>query len=216
MHCQVGIAVSHINEGKLQEALEILDYIIGSATGPQNTGAYIARGTARAILRDLEGACSLCALTVAFVDLPDLSWSSICSSQSAARSRGLHLPSSRLCMLVCSPSHANASKQFCGRGCAGHDNVDLPGWSGRGCRTEACSLAGAVQDFSVTIREMPTYGDAWMRRGQARAAMGEEEAAMHDFEQCARLTADPGPKVTPSSTGLLRAADPLCPCGDGT
>ena len=71
MPLQVGIAVSHINEGKLQEALEILDYIIGSATGPQNTGAYIARGTARAILRDLEGVCSPCVLTVAFLDLSD-------------------------------------------------------------------------------------------------------------------------------------------------
>ena len=85
MRSQVGIAVSHINEGKLQEALEILDYIIGSATGPQNTGAYIARGTARAILRDLEGVCSLSVLAVAFVDQPDpfLPWYSICSSQSA-------------------------------------------------------------------------------------------------------------------------------------
>ena len=85
MRFQVGIAVSHINEGKLQEALEILDYIIGSATGPQNTGAYIARGTARAILRDLEGVCSLSVLAVAFVDQPDpfLPWYSICSSKSA-------------------------------------------------------------------------------------------------------------------------------------
>ena len=52
-----------------------------------------------------------------------------------------------------------------------------------------------MEDFSVTIREMPSYGDAWMRRGQARAAMGEDEAAMRDFEQCAKLTADSGPKV---------------------
>ena len=51
----VGIAVSHINEGKLEEAMEILDYIISSTTGPHNTGAHIARGTARAMLRDLEG-----------------------------------------------------------------------------------------------------------------------------------------------------------------
>lgn len=52
----VGIAVSHINEGKLLEALEILDFIIGSTQGPHNTGAHIARGTARAMLHDLEGA----------------------------------------------------------------------------------------------------------------------------------------------------------------
>ena len=65
-----------------------------------------------------------------------------------------------------------------------------------------------MEDFSVTIREMPTYADAWMRRGQARAAMGEEKAAMRDFEQCAQLTADPGPKVMPSSTGPIRVADP--------
>ena len=51
----VGIAVSHINEGKLEEAMEILDYIISATTGPHNTGAHIARGTARAMLRDLEG-----------------------------------------------------------------------------------------------------------------------------------------------------------------
>lgn len=51
----VGIAVSHINEGKLDQAMEILDYIISNTTGPQNSGAHIARGTARAMLRDLEG-----------------------------------------------------------------------------------------------------------------------------------------------------------------
>ena len=51
----VGIAVSHINEGKLNEAMEILDYIISATTGPHNTGAHIARGTARAMLRDLGG-----------------------------------------------------------------------------------------------------------------------------------------------------------------
>ena len=44
--------------------------------------------------------------------------------------------------------------------------------------------AGAVEDFSVTIKEMPAYADAWMRRGQARAAMGEDEDALQDFEQC--------------------------------
>ena len=51
----VGIAVSHINEGKLEDSMEILDYIISATTGPHNTGAHIARGTARAMLRDLEG-----------------------------------------------------------------------------------------------------------------------------------------------------------------
>lgn len=73
-----------------------------------------------------------------------------------------------------------------------------------------------MEDFSVTIREMPTYGDAWMRRGQARAAMGEDEAAMCDFEQCAQLTADPGPKVMPSGTGPMGLADPFWPCRHGT
>ena len=35
--------------------MEILEYIISTTAGPQNTGAHIARGTARAMLRDLEG-----------------------------------------------------------------------------------------------------------------------------------------------------------------
>ena len=52
----VGIAVSHINEGRLQEALDILEHIIGSAGEGQHTmGAHIARGTARAMMRDLPG-----------------------------------------------------------------------------------------------------------------------------------------------------------------
>ncbi len=56
----VGIAVSHINEGKLGEALDILDHILGSSRGAHSTGAHIARGTARAMLRDLEGVWSPC------------------------------------------------------------------------------------------------------------------------------------------------------------
>ena len=55
--------------------------------------------------------------------------------------------------------------------------------------------AGAVEDFSVTIKEMPAYADAWMRRGQARAAMGEDEDALQDFEQCLKLTSEPARKV---------------------
>ena len=55
--------------------------------------------------------------------------------------------------------------------------------------------AGAVEDFSVTIKEMPVYADAWMRRGQARAAMGEDEDALQDFEQCLKLTSEPARKV---------------------
>ncbi len=56
-------------------------------------------------------------------------------------------------------------------------------------------LAGAVEDFSVTIEEMPAYADAWMRRGQARAAMGEDGDALQDFEQCLKLTSETPRKV---------------------
>lgn len=49
----------------------------------------------------------------------------------------------------------------------------------------------------MTIKEMPAYGDAWMRRGQSRAAMGNDEDALQDFEQCLALTSEPARKVFP-------------------
>ena len=64
-------------------------------------------------------------------------------------------------------------------------------------------LSGAVEDFSVTIAEMPTYGDAWMRRGQARAAMGKDDDALHDFQQCLKLTSEPARQVSSTLACLL-------------
>ena len=51
----VSIAVGHVNEGNLTEALDILDHIIATTTGAHLSGAHVARGTARAMLRDLQG-----------------------------------------------------------------------------------------------------------------------------------------------------------------
>lgn len=51
----VSIAVGHVNEGNLTEALDILDHIIATTTGAHMSGAHVARGTARAMLRDLQG-----------------------------------------------------------------------------------------------------------------------------------------------------------------
>jgi hypothetical protein len=45
-----------------------------------------------------------------------------------------------------------------------------------------------VEDFTATIQEVPSYGDAWMRRGQARAALGEDEDALADLQRCLELT----------------------------
>lgn len=53
--------------------------------------------------------------------------------------------------------------------------------------TNACT-AGAVNDFTVTIKSVPSYGDAWMRRGQARAALGQDEDALADLQTCLELT----------------------------
>ena len=38
---------------------------------------------------------------------------------------------------------------------------------------------------------MPSYGDGWKRRGQARAALGQAEAALADFTQALQLVAEP-------------------------
>ena len=51
----VSIAVGHVNEGNLSEALDILDHIIASTSGAHLSGAHVARGTARAMKRDLTG-----------------------------------------------------------------------------------------------------------------------------------------------------------------
>ena len=50
----VGLAVAQINEGKVDAALSLLDEAINSSSSP-NIGAYVARGTARALKRELEG-----------------------------------------------------------------------------------------------------------------------------------------------------------------
>ena len=43
----------------------------------------------------------------------------------------------------------------------------------------ACLVCtAAVDDFGKAIALEPRYADAWKRRGQARAALGENEAAL--------------------------------------
>lgn len=51
----VSIAVGHVNEGNLSEAIDILDHIIATTNGAHLSGAHVARGTARAMMRDLKG-----------------------------------------------------------------------------------------------------------------------------------------------------------------
>lgn len=57
----IGIAVEHINSGQVDQAILLLDSAINSSAEP-NMGALIARGTARALKRDLKGSSpnSLC------------------------------------------------------------------------------------------------------------------------------------------------------------
>lgn len=53
----IGLAVSQINAGKLDEAEKLLSSIIrDSDKKAPNLGAHVARGTARALRRELEGA----------------------------------------------------------------------------------------------------------------------------------------------------------------
>jgi len=44
-------------------------------------------------------------------------------------------------------------------------------------------LTGAVQDFSGAIEVEPRYADTWKRRGQARCAQGDTDAALTDFQR---------------------------------
>ena len=51
----------------------------------------------------------------------------------------------------------------------------------------------------MTIEKVPAYGDAWMRRGQARAALGEDEDALVDLARCLQLSAtEPARQVRPA------------------
>ena len=53
----IGLAVTQINAGKLDEADKLLTNIINeSDKKAPNLGAHVARGTARALRRELEGA----------------------------------------------------------------------------------------------------------------------------------------------------------------
>jgi tetratricopeptide (TPR) repeat protein len=51
-----------------------------------------------------------------------------------------------------------------------------------------------VEDFTVVVKEMPGYADAWMRRAQARAALGEDEDALADLDTCLGLAAGERPR----------------------
>ncbi|KAK9791186.1 hypothetical protein WJX73_002593 [Symbiochloris irregularis] len=48
-------------------------------------------------------------------------------------------------------------------------------------------LKGAVEDFSVAIDTVPQYMDAWKRRGQARAALGDLDLAAQDLLRCLEM-----------------------------
>ena len=51
-------------------------------------------------------------------------------------------------------------------------------------------LPAAVKDFSKAISIDPACGDAWKRRGQSRAAMGQDVEALQDLSQAMRLLND--------------------------
>jgi len=51
-------------------------------------------------------------------------------------------------------------------------------------------LPAAVKDFSKAIAIDPACGDAWKRRGQSRAAMGQDVEALQDLSQAMRLLND--------------------------
>ena len=68
----------------------------------------------------------------------------------------------------------------------------------------------------MTIKEMPVYADAWMRRGQARAAMGEDEDALQDFEQCLKLTSEPARKVSQGCPSCMCICNEITPSPEQT
>lgn len=39
-------------------------------------------------------------------------------------------------------------------------------------------MSGAAADFTKAIEMEPRYAESWKRRGQARAALGENESAL--------------------------------------
>ena len=51
----VGVAVLHINAGRLDAAMQMLDDVIEQAHSP-DVSAHVARGTARAMSNQLAGA----------------------------------------------------------------------------------------------------------------------------------------------------------------
>ena len=52
------------------------------------------------------------------------------------------------------------------------------------------NLSGACKDFSQAIEIDPNCSDAWKRRGQTRAALGQDGDAIQDLTKAAGITAD--------------------------
>jgi len=52
------------------------------------------------------------------------------------------------------------------------------------------NLSAAVADFTEAVQMEPRYSESWKRRGQARSALGENEAALQDLKKAEELTAD--------------------------
>ena len=77
-------------------------------------------------------------------------------------------------------------------------------------RGTAHALTGALEaaqaDFSAAIRLIPSYPDAWKRRGQARAAGGDVEGALDDLAHAARLCAGGGDAAGAAAAQLERAS----------
>jgi len=61
----IGLAVTQINAGKLDEADKLLTSIIDDTDKKApNLGAHVARGTARALRRELQGTDTCCVMLV--------------------------------------------------------------------------------------------------------------------------------------------------------
>ena len=85
---------------------------------------------------------------------------------------------------------------------------DALAWLGM---SEAARLSGkltdAIEYVSKAIAKQPDFAEAYLARGLARAALGEREAALADFDHALKL--NPGLKDAVDSPELWRLHDQL-------
>ncbi|KAK9817859.1 hypothetical protein WJX72_003273 [[Myrmecia] bisecta] len=166
----VSVAVTQINAGKLPEAIALLDKVIAENKKP-DLGAHVARGTARALRRELEAAIEDFSVAIELNPNFDDAYKRRGQARAALEQDKLALADLRRAVEL-SRTHQQKAE--------GHQEIGMLFQRQRDFRK-------ATAEFQKVVEMDPTNAAAWNLLGLCRTSQGDIPAGLQAYEQAIKL-----------------------------